>query len=163
MLGGSSVRPDNLRHHYTEGQHSVLCIVAGEIKRHGICNFPIDKIAALAGVCRTSVQTAMHEARRISHITIKERPQPGRKSLTNIVQIRSLEWRAWLGRAPSAARSIGSNSVKIMSTTKNIDLERKRQSMKTSKGEATGHRAVLPNGALTKRYSKRDCSYMCHG
>jgi hypothetical protein len=50
MLGGSSALPDNLRHHYTEGQRSVLCIVAGEIKRHGVCDLPIDKIAALAGV-----------------------------------------------------------------------------------------------------------------
>ncbi len=37
MLGGSSALPDDLRHHYTEGQRSVLCIVSGEIKRHGIC------------------------------------------------------------------------------------------------------------------------------
>jgi hypothetical protein len=70
MLGGSSALPHNLRHHYTEGQRSVLCIVAGEVKRHGICDFPIDKIAALAGVCRTTVQTALHAARRLGHITI---------------------------------------------------------------------------------------------
>jgi hypothetical protein len=62
-LGGSSALPVDLRHHYTEGQRAVLCIVAGEVKRHGICDFPIDKIAALAGVCRTTVQTTMHEAR----------------------------------------------------------------------------------------------------
>jgi hypothetical protein len=30
MLGGSSALPDNLRHHYTEGQRAVLCIVAGD-------------------------------------------------------------------------------------------------------------------------------------
>lgn len=103
VLGGSSALPDNLRHHYTEGQRAVLCIVAGEVKRHGICDFPIDKIAALAGVCRTTAQTTMHEARRLGHITITERPQPGRKSLTNIVQIIPPEWRTWLRRAPSPA------------------------------------------------------------
>jgi hypothetical protein len=81
MLGGSSALPDNLRHHYTEGQRAVLCIIAGEIKRCGVCDFPIDKIAALAGVCRTTVQTTMHEARRLGHIKITERPIPGRKSL----------------------------------------------------------------------------------
>ncbi|WMT71139.1 hypothetical protein [Bradyrhizobium sp. Ash2021] len=32
MLGGSSALPDNLRHHYTEGQRAVLCIVAGEVR-----------------------------------------------------------------------------------------------------------------------------------
>jgi hypothetical protein len=84
-LGGSSALPDNLRQYYTEGQRAVLCIVAGEIKRVGVCDLPIDKIAALAGVCRTTVQTAMHEARRLHHIKITERPVPGRKSLPNLV------------------------------------------------------------------------------
>jgi hypothetical protein len=121
MLGGSSALPDNLRHHYTEGQRAVLCIVAGEVKRHGICDLPIDKIAALAGVCRTTVQTTMHEARRLYHITIRERPQSGRKSLTNIVQISPPKWRAWLRRAPSPGRAIGPNSLKMVSTTKNKD------------------------------------------
>jgi len=31
-----------------EGQRAVLCIVAGEIKHRGLCDLPIDKIAALA-------------------------------------------------------------------------------------------------------------------
>jgi hypothetical protein len=125
ILGGSSALPDNLRHHYTEGQRSVLCVVAGEIKRHGVCELPIDKIAALAGVCRTTVQTAMHEARRLHHIKITERPVPGRKSLPNLVEIVSQEWLAWIKRGPSAARAIGSNPVKMVSTTKSIDLSKK--------------------------------------
>lgn len=133
MLGGSSALPDNLRHHYTEGQRSVLCVVAGEIKRHGICDFPIDKIAALAGVCRTTVQTAMHEARRRSHITITERPQRGRKSLPNLVAIISPEWRAWIRRAPSAGSRIRSNSVKMENTTKNIE-PRKKEAIDEKKG-----------------------------
>jgi hypothetical protein len=100
MLGGSSALPHDLRHYYTEGQRAVLCVVAGEIKHHGICDLPIDKIAALAGVCRTSVQTTMHEARRLGHIAITERPQRGRKSLTNVVRIILPEWRAWMRRGP---------------------------------------------------------------
>ena len=126
MLGGSSALPDNLRHHYTEGQRSVLCIVAGEVKRHGVCDFPIDKIAALAGVCRTTVQTAMHEARRLHHIKITERPVHGRKSLPNIVEIISPEWSTWIKRGPSAARLIGSKTVNLVSTTKSKDLSKKR-------------------------------------
>jgi hypothetical protein len=125
MLGGSSALPDNLRHHYTEGQRSVLCIVAGEVKRHGVCELPIDKIAALAGVCRTTVQTAMHEARLLGHIKITERRVPGRKSLPNVVEIISREWRTWIHRGPSAARLIGSNPLKLVSTTKNTDLRKK--------------------------------------
>lgn len=125
MLGGSSALPDKLRQWYTEGQRSVLCIIAGEIKHHGICDEPIDKMAARAGVCRTTVQTTLHEASRLGHIKITERPRPGTKHLTNLVEIISAEWRTWIKRAPSAARRIGSNSVKMVSTTKNTDLRKK--------------------------------------
>jgi hypothetical protein len=67
----------------------------------------------------------MHEARRLHHIKITERPVPGRKSLPNLVEIASSQWAAWIKRAPSAASRIGSNSVKMMSTTKSIDLRKK--------------------------------------
>ena len=123
VLGGSSALPDNLRLHYTEGQRSVLCVVAGEVKKQGICELPVDQLAALAGVCRTTVQTTMHEARRLGHIAITERPQRGRKSLTNVVRIVDTGLVEWIKRAPSAARLIGSNPVKMVSTTKNIDLD----------------------------------------
>src|SRR5262245_40162603 len=122
MLGGSGVMPANLRHYYTEGQRSVLCIIAGEVRQHGLCDLPIDKIAALAGVCRTTVQTTLHEARRLFHIKVIERPQPGRKSLTNVVEITSAEWLAWSKRGPTAHGPSGSNSVKMVSPTKTSSL-----------------------------------------
>ena len=115
--------------------------VAGEIKRHGICDFPIDKIAALAGVCRTTVQTTMHESARLGHIRITPRPRPGRKSLTNIVEIISTEWKTWIKRGPSPARQIGSNPAKIASPTKNIDFKTKgafrRKELSGKKGAAS--------------------------
>ena len=125
MLGGSSALPDDLRRHYTEGQRSVLCVIAFKIKRHGFCDDPIDALAAQAGVGRTTVQTTLHEARRLGHISVTERPRRGEKNLTNIVRICSREWLAWLSRGPSAARLIGSKSVKMVSTTKSIDLRKK--------------------------------------
>lgn len=124
ILGGSSALPDTLRQYYTEGQRAVLCVVAGEIKHHGVCDLPIDKIAALAGVCRTTVQTTIHEARRFGHIKITERPIPGKKHLTNLIEITSPEWSAWIKRASSTARRIGSNPVKMVSTTKSKDLRK---------------------------------------
>lgn len=98
QLGGSGALPDSLRHHYTEGQRAVLTIIVGEVREKGHCELPIDKIAALAGVCRTTVQTTLHEARRLGHIIVRERPQPGRKSLTNVVEVASREWLAWIRR-----------------------------------------------------------------
>jgi hypothetical protein len=148
-LGGSSALPDNLRHHYTEGQRAVLCVVALEVKRHGICDWPIDKIAAVAGVGRTTVQTTMHEARRLGHITITERPRRGCKSLTNIVRISSQEWRTWLTRAPSAARLIGSNPSRMVSTTKIIDIRKKES------GNEKGSVAPVPWMGLTGKGTGR--------
>lgn len=109
-LGGSAVMPPNLRCHYTEGQRAVLCIIAGEVKHHGLCDLAIDKIAALAGVSRTTVQTTLHEARRLGHIKVTERPQPGRKNLTNIVHIASAEWLTWIKRGPAAHRPLRTGS-----------------------------------------------------
>ena len=64
----------------------------------------------------------MHEARRLGQIRITERPRPGRKNLPNVVEIISPEWRTWLRRGPSALGLIGSNSSKMVSPTKMIDL-----------------------------------------
>jgi hypothetical protein len=100
-----------------------------------LLGWPIDKIAAIAGVGRTTVQNAMHEARRLGHITITERPRRGSKNLTNIVRISSQEWRTWSTRGPSAARLIGSNPPKMVSTTKIKDLNKK---------EAGNGKALIP-------------------
>jgi len=124
-LGGSSALPDTLRHHYTEGERAGLCIVAGEIKRRGICDAPIDRMAAQAGICRTTMQNALRKARQLGHLNVIERPMPGRKHQTNLITIASPQWRTWIARAPSAHRPIGFKSVKMVSTTKNTDLRKK--------------------------------------
>jgi hypothetical protein len=123
MLGGSSALPDTIRHYYTEGERAVLCIVAGEVKRYGICDLSIKEIADRAGVQRTTVQNAMHEGRRRGHLEITERPRRGAKSETNVVKIVSTEWRDWIKRAPSAAHRIGFKKIsKIVNTSESIDI-----------------------------------------
>ncbi|WP_224741914.1 helix-turn-helix domain-containing protein [Bradyrhizobium sp. 2S1] len=134
-LGSSSGMPPAMRAKFTEGQRAVLAIVAGEVKHHGECDLPYDKIAALAGVCRTTVQTTLHEARRLGFIHITERPQRGRKNLTNLVRIVSRDWVTWIKRGPAAHRPadyqvpedgrIGSKAVKMASPTKSTDLIKK--------------------------------------
>jgi hypothetical protein len=151
MLGGSSALPPNLRHHYTEGQRAVLCVIAGEVKRHGVCDWPIDKIAAHAGVCRTTVQTTEHEARRLGHVRITERPRPGRKNLPNVVEVISREWSVWIKRGPSAARSIGSNPLtnapKMVSPTRIIEKRKEERGLPDK--EKKPERAAMPQIAVT--------------
>ena len=124
VLARGGHMPPDVRARYTEGEASVLTIIAGEVKRHGLCELPIDKIAALAGVSRTTAQNAMREARRWGHITVEHRPVAGRKNLTNIVWIVSPEWLAWLKRGPA----IGFKSFlsKILSPTKREESQQGR-------------------------------------
>jgi hypothetical protein len=110
-LAGSSALPPNIRHFYTEGERAVLCVVSGEVKHHGVCDLFIDKIAATAGVSRTTVQNALSWAQRLGHVMVEQRPVHGRKSLTNVVRVVSLEWRTWIKRGPSLARSIGFKTI----------------------------------------------------
>jgi hypothetical protein len=100
MLGGSSSMPPRLRAAYTECERAALTIIAREVKRHGICDLSVAQIAAEAGIGIRTMQNAVAEAIRQGHICREERPQKGRKNLTNILRIVSLEWIAWIKRGP---------------------------------------------------------------
>lgn len=92
--------------HYPEGMRSVGGVIASEVKRHGVCDWCVDKIAAIAGVCRTTVQNYLWWAQKLGHIEVTYRPVKGSKSLTNVVKIVSTEWKEWIRRAP-VVRPIG--------------------------------------------------------
>ncbi|MFT0862582.1 hypothetical protein [Ancylobacter sp. G4_0304] len=127
MLGGSGALPDKLRSLFTESQRAVLTIIAGEVKHHGQCDLPIDKIAALAGCGRTTVQNALHQADRLGLVKVEKRPVRGAKNKTNLVRIVSGEWLAWIRRGPVAHRPIGSKTSpmpKNLNPTKNIEVKK---------------------------------------
>lgn len=100
MLAGDASMPPGLRAQFSEGERAALTVIVGEVKHHGVCDFPIDKIAALAGVGRTTVQNAVRHAKRLGAIRVTARPQRRRKSLPNLVEVISPEWLTWLRRGP---------------------------------------------------------------
>jgi hypothetical protein len=53
---------------FTEGEAAALRVIAGEVKHHGVCGFPIDKITTLAGVGRTTVQNAVRDVARLGYV-----------------------------------------------------------------------------------------------
>ncbi len=92
--------PPGTAEHYSEGLRAVGGVIASECKRHGICDWCVDKIAATSGVCRTTVQTYLSWAQRLGHIAVEYRPVDGCKNLTNVVKIVSRSWLDWIKRGP---------------------------------------------------------------
>lgn len=143
-LGSSADAPANIRCQYTEGERAVLFVIVGEVKHHGLCDLPIGKIASLAGVCRTTVQTTLHEARRLGHMKITERPRYGRESLTNVVHIVSAEWLVWLKRGPSEHRPGGTGSKNFLRNDNNSLNPTKSIYFKNRSGEKERRRRAGP-------------------
>lgn len=99
--GGAGNMPADVRLHYSEAERAALSVIADRCKKKGFCDLCLDEIARLAGVGRTSVQNALRKARDKTrgHISVRERPQPSGKSLTNIIKIVSASWQSWILRA----------------------------------------------------------------
>lgn len=116
-LAASGPLPPAIAAHFTTGQLAVLRIVGDECRLHGSCSLHIDAIAARAGVCRSTVKTAIHRARELRLVTFEERRRRGLPSLTNIIRIISREWKLWLDRGPKVG-------VKNLTTTATGSYER---------------------------------------
>jgi Bacterial regulatory proteins, gntR family len=92
----SGSMPPALASRFTTGELAALAVIARQCQRMGACSLPIDAIAALAGVSRTTVQNALRAAKAQGIVLAKERRRRGLRSLTNIISIISKEWMAWL-------------------------------------------------------------------
>jgi hypothetical protein len=86
--------PMDIAEHYTQGEQSVLVVIAQWVMKHGFCDLCIDAIGCLAGVGRTTVQNALRKASKDDkkHLSVEHRPRRGRKNETNIVRVVASEW-----------------------------------------------------------------------
>ncbi|MDQ0524194.1 hypothetical protein QO017_005547 [Methylobacterium gregans] len=117
--------PPGLAARFTLAEQAVLALVAAETVRRKDCRLSIENMAAVAGVCRSTVKNAIREARRLGLMTVEERQITGFRNDTNVARIISAEWLAWIrlarhgdplsnrggGAAPSTLRGGGVKSV----------------------------------------------------
>ena len=95
-LAASGAVPSRLAAAFTLSELSALTVVAREVQRRGRCELHIDAIAAKAGTCRTVVQNALRLAAAAGLARVTERRRAGQRSLSNVVEIVSPDWRQWL-------------------------------------------------------------------
>jgi hypothetical protein len=134
--------PPGLAARFTLAEQSVLALVAAEVARRKDCRLSIENMAAVTGVCRSTVKNAIREAARLGLLTVEERQITGFRNDTNVLRIISPEWLAWLRLArkenaawPTPAQGEGHHGptfqgggVKSVTSTPTEvrDLEKKR-------------------------------------
>jgi hypothetical protein len=99
--------PPQLQSRFTLAEAAVLAVVAAEVRVKGSCSLTIDHVAALAGVCRKTVKTALREAAEQGLMRVQERRLTAWRNAPNVVTITSPEWNAWLRLR---RRGVGVNS-----------------------------------------------------
>lgn len=95
----------------TNGEMSVLSVVAEEIMKFGACRLCVGKIAAIAGVSARWVQHSLRKLADLAMIVIERRPRERRRHDTNVVAVHpnrpeltariKARKRWWRGRGPS--------------------------------------------------------------
>ncbi len=122
-LAYSGPLPAQLAAAFTPAENAVLRIIADEHRDRGGCALCIDAIAAKAGVCRRTVQTALRHAERLGLVSITERRRTGARSLPNIVRVVNREWLAWIERG-GKTRERSAIGCKIVHTTHTLGFSR---------------------------------------
>lgn len=120
-LAASGRLPPALASHFTLAEMAVMAVLAIEVVRKGECRLCIERIAACAGVCRTTVKNAMRHAKELKLITVEERRQTFWRNLTNVVRVVSPEWKAWNRLAPLPYHLRGGG--KVPTGTSNLNKE----------------------------------------
>ncbi|MCJ2103753.1 helix-turn-helix domain-containing protein [Methylobacterium sp. E-046] len=96
--------PPAIAARFTLAEQAVLALVAAETARRKDCRLSIENMAAVAGVCRSTVKNAIREARQLGLLTVEERQITGFRNDTNVLRVISPEWQAWIRLARKAGR-----------------------------------------------------------
>ena len=96
--------PPGIAARFTLAEQAVLALLAAEVVRRKDCRLSIENMAAVAGVCRSTVKNAIREARQLGLLTVEERQITGFRNDTNVLRIISPEWLAWIRLARKGGR-----------------------------------------------------------
>ncbi|SMD14897.1 hypothetical protein SAMN06297251_1441, partial [Fulvimarina manganoxydans] len=100
--------PARLAGDFTAAMLAVLSVVAERIAETGQCVWPLGRIAARAGVSRSTAKAAIRAARIAGLLVVEERRQTAWRNLPNIVRIAAGDWLAWIKRRrPKDRKGVG--------------------------------------------------------
>lgn len=115
----SGALPPDIAASFTIGEQAVLSVIARQFQQTGSCTWFMDKIAAIAGVCRTTVRNAIRQAQALGLITVKERRIRWWRNDSNIVRLVARGWIRWL--KGSGCKKTTSTDTQIYKTVNNKD------------------------------------------
>lgn len=149
----SGMMPPAIACQFTQGETAALAMIAAEVTKRGECRLPIGAIAALAGVSRSTVKSAIRAAKEAGLISVKERRLSRWRNLSNVVKIESREWRTWLmigatrGGGKFAAGNLKDNKTRFSPFEKTKRAGQQRHIEKTTSG---GPRSQASRGVPTR-------------
>lgn len=109
----SGAVPPNIACSFTMGELAVLTVIARECQSgRNACTWFMDRIAAVAGVSRTTARNAIRQAQTLGLISVEERRCTAWRSDSNIIRITGPEWRSWL-KLGGGCRKTRSTNTKI--------------------------------------------------
>jgi hypothetical protein len=129
---------------FTQGEAAVLATVAAEASSHGDCRLTVGHVAAVAGVCASTVRNALREAAKIGLVSIEERRIHAFRSAPNIVRIVSTEWLTWLRldrRGGGGCKSVNPTATGLYLSSSGAALSLKRRLGDKARGNACGYSA----------------------
>ena len=123
----SGVLSPDIAKHFTTAEQAALSVIAHSAKRSGggSCDWFMDKIAAIAGVCRTSVRNAIRKAKELGLITVQERRVRWFRNLSNVISIVSSDWCKWLNLKGGGCKKVQRTNTILNNNTKNTQKIRK--------------------------------------
>jgi hypothetical protein len=150
QLAASGAVPATIAANFTTAELAVLSIIAREIQRstplvreRSSAGFSwcMDRIAAVAGVSRTTARNAIRQAQALGLITVEERRRNRWRSDTNVITIISREWTSWLRLGGGRKKPTTTNNTKISlgvshSRSQSVLDTESRQRLYSGDGEA---------------------------